>query len=82
MGWSNGEDLFQKVLRLCSPHVQDNFDDFVYKLVELFEDYDADTLFDTMSVGDNSDVMWRVYKRMYPNEVEQLLDDFNGAFDD
>lgn len=46
MGWSSGSNLFSAIADIISAHVRDDDDkkDIFTELVELFVDYDCDTL--------------------------------------
>ncbi len=76
MGWARGEEIFHEVLDLFRPFFDDLLeeeeDELVAKLVEIFERRDADTIFDSVQ-PDQSDPLWRVFQGLYPEEARELL---------
>lgn len=63
MGWATGSEIFENVLEIVEPYLGDSKEEVVRELIELFEDYDCDTL------GEVSDpVVQQVLCELYPDD--------------
>jgi hypothetical protein len=64
MGWCSGAYLFDEICKEASKYIKEDneFEVFVRKNVKLFEDADADTLFDDIERNRLGKVMKKIAK--------------------
>jgi len=66
MGWSSGASILADTLKIIEPHVPKKRRKIVWmRLMELFEDYDADTLCEI-----NDPLVQEIMNEWYPEEDE------------
>jgi len=64
MGWCSGAYYFDQICNEASKYIKDSkeFESFVRKSVDVFEDADADTLFDDIDKNRLGKVMKKIAK--------------------
>jgi len=66
MGWASGERVFADVVVAVEKHLpKDKRKEIINELVDIFQSYDADTLFDD---PDYSPTLMEICKERYPDD--------------
>lgn len=69
MGWASGEEIFWDVWRVVATEIKpERRKEVAEALIDIFENHDADTIFDGVSPEDG--VIGEIYAERYPQEEE------------